>query len=97
LPRVTEIRHGGSDASGRGASQRVDHDHHLHQVVVGWRAGRLQHKHILAADVLEQLDSHLTVGESTDVSTPQRNAEVLSDSSSQLRVGIAGKHHQGFE
>ena len=66
LPRVAEVRDRGGDAAGRRALQRIDHHQDFHQVVVGRRAGRLQHEDVAAAHVLQQLDHHLAVGEATD-------------------------------
>ena len=60
--------------AGRRALQRIDHHQQLHQVVVRRRADRLQHEHVLAADVLEDLDHHLAVAEAADLRASQRDA-----------------------
>ena len=45
------------------AAERVDADQQLHQIVVCRVAGRLDHEHILAADVLVDLDEDFLIGE----------------------------------
>ena len=52
LPRVAEIRNDRRDPLGAGPHQGVDHDQQFHQMVVGRRAGRLDHIDVLAADIL---------------------------------------------
>jgi hypothetical protein len=66
----------------------------FHQVVVGGCAGRLQHEHVLAADVLVQLDGNFTVTEAADVGLAQREVKTAGHLAGQFRVGVAGKHHQ---
>src|SRR5918999_1399064 len=81
----------------RGALQRVDHDEQLHQVVVGRRAGRLQHEYVLAAHVLEQLDHHLAVGKLAHDRPAEREVEALRHVLRETRVRVAGEHHQPLE
>jgi hypothetical protein len=70
LAGIAEIGDRGGDAAGGGALQRIDHDDEFHQVVVGRRAGRLQDEDILAADVLQDFDIDLAVGEAADRGRP---------------------------
>ena len=73
LPGIAEIGQHGGDPLGRRAAQRVDADQQLHQIVVGRIAGRLDHEHVLAADVLVDLDEHLLVGEAAHAGVGQRH------------------------
>ncbi len=66
LAGIAEIRDGCSDTTRRRALERIDQDHHLHQIVVGRHAGRLQDEHILASHVFQQLDIDLAVGKPAD-------------------------------
>ena len=66
LAGIAEVGNHGSDAAGRGATQGVDQDHQLHQVVVGGRTGGLDDEGILATDVFQDLDVDFAVGETTD-------------------------------
>ena len=94
LAGIAEIRDGGGDAAGGGPLQGVNHDHQLHQVVVGGKTGRLQHKNVVAAHMLEDLATDLTVGKAPDVGTAERDLQAFDDIGCQLAVGIPGKHHQ---
>jgi len=90
---ATRAERGGNPPGGS-ALQRVHHHHHLHQVVVGRRTSGLQHKHILATHILEELHHHLTVRETPYLGAAEMNVQALRDICSKLRIGIAGKHHQ---
>src|SRR5690606_35888367 len=68
----------------------------LHQVVVRGRAGGLQHEDVFPADVLEDLDIDLAVGEACDGGAAQLELEVLRDLGRQFRVGVAREDHQTF-
>jgi hypothetical protein len=94
LARVAEVRNGRGDATDRGPLERIDHDHQFHQVVVGRRAGRLQHDDILAADVLVDLGHDFAVGKTRNRGPPQGNAQMLDDRLRQPEIGIAREHHQ---
>ena len=63
LAGIAEIGDHGGDAPGRSAAQRIDHDQQFHQIVVGGKAGGLDHEHVLAADIFLDLDEHFHVGE----------------------------------
>ena len=94
LARVAEVRNRGGDAAGRGALQRVGHDHQFHQVVVGRRAGGLQHEYVLATHVLHDLDHHFAIGELADNGAAERQVEVLRHLLREARRAVAGEHHQ---
>ena len=66
LPGVAEVGHHRGDPVRRRPAQRVGHDHQLHQVVVRRVRRRLDDEHVLAADVLEDLDEDLGVVEALD-------------------------------
>ena len=72
-----------------GAAQRVDHDQQFHQIVVGGKAGRLDDEHVLAADILLDLDEHFHVGEAAHHGLDQRQLQILADGLGQRAVGIA--------
>src|SRR3954468_23587268 len=91
---VAEVRDRRRDARRRRALERVDHHQHFHQVVVGRRAGRLQHEDVLAPHVLEQLDHPLAIGELADDRAADRQVEMLRHVLREARVGIAREHHQ---
>ena len=59
--------------------QRVDDDQQLHQIVVGRKARRLDDEHVLAADVLLDLDEHFHVREAADDGLGERQLEILGD------------------
>ncbi len=61
LPGIAEIRENRCDPLGRGAAQCITDDEQFHEVVVGWRAGGLQDKDILATYVLVNFDDNFTV------------------------------------
>jgi hypothetical protein len=66
LAGVAEIGQHRRHPAGRRAPQRIGHHQKLHQVVVGGVRGGLHHEHVLAADVLVDLDENLLVGEALD-------------------------------
>ena len=68
--------------------QRVDADQQFHQIVVGRIAGRLEHEHILAADILVDLDEDLLVGEAAH----QRLGERQSRDNRRSRAPAAGSN-----
>jgi hypothetical protein len=94
LAGIAEVRDGGGDAAGRGALQRIDDDQQFHQVVVGRRAGGLQHEDVAAADVFLQLDTDFAIGKATDVGATEIDIELFCDIGSQFRIGVAGEDHQ---
>src|SRR5690606_13646602 len=64
------------------------------QVLRARRAGRLDHEHVLAADVLLDLDLHLAVGEAPDQRLAGTHAELPAHRLCQRTVGVARKHQQ---
>ncbi len=89
LTGVAEIGHDGRDPLGRGAYQRVGHDQHFHQVVVGRIRGRLDDEDILAAHVFLDDGEHLIVGETFHLSLSQRHVQVGRNGLGQRPVRIA--------
>jgi len=63
----------------------------FHQVVVGREAGRLNHEHILAADVFVDLDEHFLVGEAAHAGLGQLHVEIVRDRLGERQVGVAGQ------
>ena len=94
LPRVAVVRHDSSDAPGGRALERIDHQHDLHQVIIGGRARRLQHEHVLTANVLVNLDHDLAVREPVHHRFTKWNTELSRDACCKFRGGRPGEHHQ---
>ncbi|MNV51199.1 hypothetical protein D3C71_1432390 [compost metagenome] len=94
LARVAEVRHHGGDAVDRGALERIDQDQQLHQVLRTGRAGRLDHEHVLLADVLLDLDLHFTIGEARHQRLARSHPQFLADALRKALVGVAGKYQQ---
>jgi hypothetical protein len=61
------------------------------QVIVDRLAGRLDEKHIAAANVLFDLAGGLGVGEIAEGDPPQRDVEVIADPPRQVRVRPSAK------
>ena len=89
LPGIAEIGQDRGDPLGRGAAQRVDADQQLHQIVVGRIGGRLDDEHVLAADILVDLDENLLVGEAAHARLGDRDFEILGDRLDERQVRIA--------
>ena len=53
LARVAKVRNQRRDSAGRGALAGIGHDEKLHEILVSWRAGRLDQEYVAAADVLQ--------------------------------------------
>ena len=60
--------------------------------MVGWWAGGLDQKHILAADILFDFDEGLTVGKRFYGRFTQLNADIRANRLSQRRIGGAAKN-----
>ena len=97
LPRVAVIRNHRRDARRRRAAERVDHDQHLHQMLVDRVRRRLHDEDVGAADVLVDLKRHLAVGEPPQPRLPERDAEEVGNLLRQLRMGAARKYLQVAE
>ena len=89
LPRVAVIRNHHRDAPRGGALQGVDHDEQLNQVAVHRVRGRLDHEHIRAAHVLQQLEVDLPIREALEAGFPDRDPDVPADIGRKPRVGAA--------
>ena len=64
---------------------------HFHQVEFDRRAGRLHHETIGAADVFENLEIDLAVGEALEFDLAQFQPELPAHLLRQRRVGAAGE------
>ena len=71
LTGIAEVGNGGGNATGGSTLERIHHDQQFHQVVIGRRAGGLQHEDIAATHVFLQLDTDFTIGKPTDVGTTE--------------------------
>ena len=91
LPGVAVIGDDGRDPPRRAALQRVERDQQLHQMVVRRVRGRLDHEHVLAADVLVDLDKHFHVGEPAHAGSRERQAEIGRDRLGERPIAVAGK------
>ncbi len=60
---VGVVRHDRRDAPGAGALEGVDHDQQLHDRLLTGVAGRLDEEDVLLADVVQDLDEDVLVGE----------------------------------
>ena len=67
------------------------HDEQLHEVLVGGVAGGLDEEDVGAADVFEELEVNLAVGEALELGFAERNAEELADLFRERAVGGAGE------
>ncbi|MNT00569.1 hypothetical protein D3C72_1350060 [compost metagenome] len=94
LARVAEVRHHGGHAGHRCALERVDQHQQFHQVFRARRRGRLDHEHVLLADVLLDLDLHFTVGEARHQRLARSHPQFLADALRKALVGVAGKYQQ---
>ena len=95
LPRVAEIGQHRGDAPRRRAPQRVDDDQQFHQVIVRRIRGRLDHEHVGAAHVLQDLDEDLHIGKAPDHGLGERGAQVGGDRFGEARIGVAGDELDG--
>jgi hypothetical protein len=67
LTGVAEVRNRCGDTASRCAFQCINHQDQFHQVVVGWRAGRLQNEDVFTADVFVDFDHDFAVREFRNV------------------------------
>ena len=88
LARVAHVGHDRRDARRRGAAAGVRHHQQLHDVVVHRRAGGLHDVDVAAADVVEDLDVDLAVGEAADVDLAEREREMARHALGEPRVRI---------
>ena len=66
-PAVGVVRDDRRDPPGAGPLEGVDHDQQLHDRLVDRVAGRLDEEDVLLADVVEDLDEDVLVGELEDL------------------------------
>ena len=90
LTRIAEIGNDRRNPLGRGAAQRVDADQQLHQIVIGRIAGRLEHEHVLAADIFVDFDKHFLIGKAAHARVCHLDLKIIGDRLCQRQVGIAG-------
>jgi hypothetical protein len=89
LSRVTEIGNNRCYSPRRGASQRVGHDQHFHQVIIGRVGRRLNDKRVLAADILQNLDEDLHVGKTPDLTLGEGETEIGGNRLGKRVIGVA--------
>ena len=94
LSGIAEIGHGRGDAVGGCAFQRVDHGEQFHEVIVGRRAGGLEHKDVPAAHVLQDLYENLAITECADFGTTDRNLQEARYLGGQYGVGVPAEDHE---
>ena len=100
LAGVAEPRRDGDHAVGGGADRRVDHEHQLHQRVVGGdaglrvAAGGLDDEDVRAADGLLVAAVDLAVGERLQRDAAELDAELVGDVPGERGVRAAAEEHQ---
>ena len=94
LTCVAVIRHHSSDTACRSSTQRINHNHQFHQIVIGGRAGALQDEDIATADLFVNFHHDFTVREMTDNSFTKGNIEMFCDCMGKFGIGIARKNHE---
>ena len=97
LARVAVIRHHRGDARRRRSTERVHHDHQLHQVLIDRRAGRLHDEDVGAADVLVDLKRDFGVGKPAQAGLTEFHPEELGNLSRELRMSTAREDFQFSE
>ena len=93
LARVPEVRDHRRHPPGGSPPDRVQHDQELHDVAGGGIRG-LDDEHVVAADVLVDLDPGLPVREIAHLHLPQGAAQVPTDLLRQRPVRVAGEDLQ---
>jgi len=86
LPGVGEVGDDGRDPARRRSLEGVDHDEQLHEVTVRVGRSRLDDEHILAADVLVDVEVDLAVAETVEDAPPEIDLQVVDDLPGQGRV-----------
>ena len=97
LARVAVIRNHRGDARRRRSTERVRHDHQLHQVRIDRRAGRLDDEDVGAADVLVDLKRDFGVGKPAQAGLSEFHPEELGNLSRKLRMSAAREDFQFSE
>jgi hypothetical protein len=91
LAGVPVVRHHHRDPCRRSALERINHDQKLHQVLVYRIAGRLHHKYIHSAHVLQKLKVDFAVGKTLHLGLADLDADVLADQLSEPGIGCAAE------
>ncbi len=86
LPRIAVIRQNCSNAPGRRALERVDHQQQFHQVAVHGSMARLHDKHIGTANIFQNLEINFAVAEAPEQRLAQRHVQVAADALRQYRI-----------
>ena len=63
-------------------------------MVIGGRAGGLDHEDVVAANILVDLNIDLAVGELGDQRVSNGDAEVAGNLARKLRIRVSGENHQ---
>ena len=71
----------------------IDHDQHLHDVIVDRFGGGLNDEYVTSADVFEDSNEGVVVGELEDVGFADVDAEVAADFLGQTGVGRPGQDY----
>ncbi len=94
LSRIAEIRNHRDHLAGRRAPERIGHDEHFHQVIVGRNAGGLDQEDIAAANIVLNLDRDFAIAKAADRGLAERNHEMVGDGLGQHAVCGARKNHE---
>tara|TARA_R110001606_G_scaffold367804_1_gene523469 strand:- start:1114 stop:1488 length:375 start_codon:yes stop_codon:yes gene_type:complete len=89
LTRIAKIGNDSGDAAGGGALQGIHADQELHQIVIGWVGGRLDHEDVFAADVLVDANEDFLVSEGFHFGPRQAHVQIVCDGLGQWAVCIA--------
>jgi hypothetical protein len=96
LAGVTEVGDYRSDAGCRGAAEGVCHYHQFHQVIVGWRARRLNQEYVLTTNVFVDFGADLTIGKLAYRGVTEGDMQLTYNTPSQIGVSVPRKdHHLG--
>ncbi len=87
---VAVVRDDRSDAAGRCALERVDHDQQLHDRLVHRAAGGLHQENVLLANVLHHAHEDVLVGELEHLDRAELRLQVAGDPLGKRLVGVAG-------
>ena len=93
-PGVAVVRDYGGDSARGCAVRGVDHDQHLHDVIVDRFGGGLNDEDVAGAYVFEDFYEGVVVGELEDVGFADIDAEVVADFLGQAFVGRPGQDYR---
>src|SRR5258706_7575438 len=94
LARIAVVGHHRGEARGARALERVEHEQHLHQVLVHRRRGGLHHEDVGPAHVVLDLEPHLAVAQPGQMGAPQGNPQGPCDGLAERAVRASGEHLQ---